>query len=171
MILVKRLNDLVERLLLIVATVLFATFIVVIFYQVMARNYLRVSAVWTDEVALICFVWSVFLGAAVALRRRVHYEVMLFPAGFVRVNTLLRLGASLAALLFVYVMIRYGWTYTTMGLRRTSTATGLPLAYVFAAIPVSGLAMALFSIETVRDDIRALRHGGVPEPAPDLDRP
>ncbi|TVQ38811.1 MAG: TRAP transporter small permease [Geminicoccaceae bacterium] len=171
MALLRRLNDLLERLLLIVAASLFAVFIGVIFYQVLARNYLRVSAVWTDEVALICFVWSVFLGAAVALRRRVHYEVQLFPPHYVVVNGLLRLGASLAALLFIYVMIRYGWTFTNMGMRRTSTATGLPLAYVFAALPTSGVAMAIFSLETIRDDVLALLERRATAEAQDLDRP
>jgi TRAP-type C4-dicarboxylate transport system permease small subunit len=155
----RLLNDVLHRLFLVLGGTLFAVFIAVIFYQVVARNYLKVSAVWTDEVALVCFVWSVFLGAAVALRKRVHYVVEILPQRFVTANNALRLFASVLMLAFVYVLVVHGWTYTTMGMRRFSVSTGIPLAYVFAAIPVSGIAMVSFSIENIIEDIRAVASG------------
>lgn len=158
----RAINDLIERAFMIVAGVLFAIFIATIFYQVMARNYLSISVNWTDEVALLCFVWSVFLGAAVALRRQAHYVVELLPERFITANNALRLFGSLACLPVIYVLMVHGQIFTEMGLRRASVSLGIPLAYVFAAIPMSGLAMALFSVEVIRDDLRRLRSG---EPA------
>jgi hypothetical protein len=90
----QAINDLVERVFMIVAGVLFAIFIATIFYQVLARNYLSISVNWTDEVALLCFVWSVFLGAAVAVRRRAHYVVELLPEGFITANNALRVNGA-----------------------------------------------------------------------------
>lgn len=156
----KRLNDIVERLFLGVATVLFAAFIAVILFQVLARSALRISVVWSDEVALFCFVWSVFLGAAVALRRRVHYVVEILPERWATANGALRLFASVASVAFVYVLVTGGWTFTGMGWRRLSVATDMPLAWVFAAIPTSGAAMLLFSVEVILGDVQALRRGG-----------
>lgn len=161
----RRLNDLIERLFLVVGASLFAVFVAVIFFQVMARNYIKISVVWTDEVALICFVWSVFLGAAVALRRRAHYVVEVLPSRFLRVNNGLKLFADLATLAVIYVLIVAGWTYVGMGMRRFSVSTGVPLAYVFAAIPVSGAAMLCFSVELLLQDLKDWRRGR-PEEAP-----
>lgn len=165
MALLRALNSVIEWVLLLVAGSLFAMFIGTIFYQVIARNWLSVSAGWTDEVALMCFVWSVFLGAAVALRRRVHYVVDILPDNWVNSTNALRLFGALACLPVVYVLIVNGLTFTDMGWRRASVSLQLPLAWVFMAIPVAGVAMALFSLEVIIDDIRRLRAG---EPA---DRP
>ncbi len=151
------LNTLIERVFMFVASSLFAVFIATIFYQVMARNYLKISVGWTDEVALFCFVWSVFLGAAVALRRRAHYIVEILPERMINANNALRLFGSLACLPVIYVLVVHGNLFMDMGWRRSSVSLQMPLAYVFAAIPVSGLAMALFSIEVLWDDVRQLR--------------
>ena len=160
--LLRLLNTAVERVFMLVASSLFALFIVTIFYQVVARNLLTVSAGWTDEVALMCFVWSVFLGAAVAVRRRVHYVVDIFPETWITTTNALRLFGALACVPVIYVLVVHGHIFTGMGWRRASTALQVPLAWVFMAIPISGVAMALFSLEVILDDIRHLRAGTSP---------
>ncbi|WP_209428338.1 TRAP transporter small permease [Pararhodobacter sp. SW119] len=164
----RLLNDIVERAFMVVAGSLFAIFIACIFYQVIARNYLRISVGWTDEVALMCFVWSVFLGAAVAVRRQVHYVVDILPARFVTATNTLKLFGTLACIPVIYVLVVHGYTYTGMGWRRLSVSLGLPLAYVFAAIPVAGVAMVLFLAEVIGDDIRRLRAGTPPPPSDEV---
>lgn len=160
----RTINSLIERVFLAVAALLFAAFIATIFFQVLARNYIRISVTWTDEVALMCFVWSVFLGAAVAVRRRVHYVVDILPPSFVTPTNLLRLFGAVMCLPVVYVLVVHGFTYTNMGWRRSFVSLDMPLAYIFSAIPVSGVAMVLFSVEVILDDWRNLREGVPPEP-------
>ncbi|WP_249977959.1 TRAP transporter small permease [Vreelandella olivaria] len=155
----RKINDVLEWLLTFVAGLLFAAFILTVLYQVVARNYLKISVSWTDEVAMACFIWSVFIGAAVALRRRKHYVVDAFPSNFVMTQRVLRLFGSLACLPVIYVLIVHGNVLVDMGWNRRSVALGTPMAYVFAAIPVAGIAMLLFSIETIREDIARLRSG------------
>ena len=162
----RLINDWIERLFMFVASSLFAVFIACIFFQVVARNYLRISVGWTDEVALMCFVWSVFLGAAVALRRRVHYVVDILPPSRVTATNALRLFGAIACLPVIYVLVVHGYLYADMGWRRSSVSLRLPLAYIFGAIPISGVAMALFSVEVIREDIRRLR-AGTPPPRAD----
>lgn len=152
----KRLNDFIEKVFLILGVFLLSVFILAVFLQVVARNYLHLPFIWTDEVAVMSFIWSVFLGAAVAVRRKRHYTVELFPPHWKRVNTILDTVSDLACLFFMYVMITYGYTFTYMGLSRFSTAVGIPKAYFFLAIPVAGVAMFIFSIELIYRDIRQL---------------
>ncbi|ATH78099.1 TRAP transporter small permease [Vreelandella stevensii] len=155
----RKINDVLEWLLTCMAGSLFAAFILTVLYQVVARNYLKISVSWTDEVAMACFIWSVFIGAAVALRKRKHYVVDAFPSRFVVTQRVLRLFGSVACLPVIYVLIVHGHVLVDMGWNRRSVALGTPMAYVFAAIPVAGVAMLLFSIETIRDDIAMLRSG------------
>ncbi|MBL1376330.1 hypothetical protein [Zobellella iuensis] len=78
-------------------------------------------------------------------------------------------SAVLAYLPVNYVLVVHGHIFTGMGWRRSSIALGMPLAYVFAAMPISGLAMALFTIEVVYDDLRCLLTGRtVPHPQEDI---
>lgn len=155
----RKINDVLEWLMTLVAGLLFAAFILTVLYQVVARNYLKISVSWTDEVAMACFIWAVFIGAAIALRKRKHYVVDAFPANFVLTRRVLRLFGSLACLPVIYVLIVHGNVLVDMGWNRRSVALGTPMAYVFAAIPVAGIAMLLFSIETICDDIAKLRAG------------
>ncbi|WP_447555610.1 TRAP transporter small permease [Vreelandella sp. EE22] len=155
----RLINDVLERVLTLVAGSLFAIFILTVLYQVLARSYLKISVSWTDEVAMACFVWSVFLGAAVALRRRQHYVVDLFPSRFAVTQRSLRLFGSISCLPVIYVLIVNGNVLVDMGWNRRSVALGTPMAYVFAAMPVAGCAMLLFSIEILVKDIKTLMRG------------
>ena len=156
-ILLKRLNNGVERGILIVGTALFAVFVAVVFLQVVSRNYLRISMLWIQEVALFCFIWSVFLGGSVAVRQRQHYIVEIFPDRFVRVNQLLNLFADLCLFGLVYILLPVGIQFAQLGMNRYSRVLQLPQALFFAAFPVAGACILLFGIEIVADDIRRLR--------------
>ncbi len=154
----RKLNDYIEKSFLILGIGLLGIFIAAVFLQVVARNYLRLPLMWTDEVAVMSFVWSVFLGSAVAVRRKRHYTVELFPSRMVRTNAFLNVLADGACFFLMYVMVVYGWTFTRMGLSRFSTALGIAKAYFFFAIPVSGVAMVLFGIEVFVKDLTQLIH-------------
>ncbi|MCC5979982.1 MAG: TRAP transporter small permease [Salinarimonas sp.] len=158
----RKINDLIEWMFINTAALLFAVFIGAILWQVAARSLLSWSVRWTDEVALMCFVWSVFLGAAVALRRGAHYVVDILSPERVLGSNLLRLFGSLACLPIIWLLITHGQIYADMGWRRASMALEVPLFWIFVAIPVSGVAMAIFSIEVIWDDIRRLITGTPP---------
>src|SRR5699024_12783710 len=100
--------------------ILFSVFIVVFFLKVIIRNYFHVRMMWADEVAVICFIWTVFLGAAVTVRHSLHYTVDLAPNSF-KLNLVLDLIAQVFVLSFIYVMVFHGYSFTMMGLSRFST--------------------------------------------------
>lgn len=155
----RRVNDVLQRTLTVVGIILFAIFIAVVFLQVISRNYLRISMLWIQEAALFCFIWSVFLGGAIAVRQRQHYIVEIFPAGMARLNLFLDLFADLALFGMVYILLPIGLQFTQLGINRLSRVLLVPQAYFFAAFPVSGACILLFGIENLIDDIRRLRAG------------
>lgn len=159
-----KLNDYLEKSLLFIAMFLLLGFVVVVFTQVVARNYLKIPIIWSQDVALACFLWSVFLGAAVALRKKQHYVVEVVPERFVLANLLLNLIADILIFVIIYILIYNGFRFARMGLTRISTSLAISQVYFFSSIPVSGVAMFLFNLENMIKDINTLikyREGNV----------
>lgn len=159
----RRLNDFLCFVLTKCCLVLLLIFTGVVIFQVLARNYILISVPWTDEVALILFVWSVFLGAAVALRKRMHYIVDLFPPSWKRTNSFLDLLSSFLVLGVVLVLTYGGGVFTHMGLMRRFSSILVTQSWLFVSMPVAGVCMLLFSIENIAGDFtrfkNALRKG------------
>src|SRR5262249_50263492 len=44
---------------------------------VFSRYVMQATFRWYDEVARLCFVWIIFLGAGIAVRRRLHFRMHL----------------------------------------------------------------------------------------------
>lgn len=152
----RKINDGIEQICLTVGFLLLSGFILVVFAKVIVRNIFHIPMMWADEVAITCFIWTVFLGAAVAVRNKLHYTVDLAPEKR-KLNLTFDIVAHLFILSFLYVMIVHGYTFTMMGLSRLSTALTIPLAVTFAAIPFSGVCMLFFTIEQIGKDVKRLR--------------
>ncbi len=153
MALFSKVNHYIEKVLMGVGVALFTVFVFVVFAQVVARNIFSASIIWTQEVALFCFIWSVFLGGAIAIRQKKHYIVELFPERYKRVNAFLDVFAGLMVFLLIYVFVTAGYEFAIMGLRRT-TQMGTLLIYYSSVFPVSGIFMFLFGLEVLIHDIK-----------------
>lgn len=151
---ISKFNNIIEAMLKITGGVLFAAFIVVILFQVFVRNFISMSFVWTDEIAMFCFIWSVFLGAAIGYRHGLHYVVEVFPEHYVRINLFLRLLAIALGFPLIWVMAVNGLEYAQLGWRRYSFSLGFPLFYQNIAVVISGAAMMLFTIEITFQGLR-----------------
>lgn len=129
----------------------------VVVFQVLARNYFLISVPWTDEVALILFVWTVFLGAAVAVRQKVHFIVDLFSADRIRLNTFLDVIAGFFVLGMVLVLFYGGILFMPMGLSKTFSSIRVSQGWLYISMPVASGCMLLFTVENMVNDLRKLR--------------
>lgn len=155
MLALRTFNDWVEWCLSALIGGFFAAFILVVLMQVAGRNlFTSLPVLWAMDAALLLFVWSVFVGSAIALRRRSHYMIELFPPEFVRVNAVLQILSGFALAVAVGVLIYAGFTFLPSGFTRSSLALGISEGYFFLSIPVAAVFMGLFLIEVMLDDIR-----------------
>lgn len=148
-----KINNGIEKVFAVTSVALLTTFIIVVFVKVIARNYMKVSMVWADEVALLCFLWTVFLGAAIALRQKQHFIVDLSPTK-IKLNLALDILSHFIVMTLIYVMIYHGYKFTMSGLSRASNSLPFSLAYFFAPIPIAGGAMFIFTIELIIKDVK-----------------
>jgi TRAP-type C4-dicarboxylate transport system permease small subunit len=136
-------SNFVEGLLLVMMVVLCAD----VFLGVFSRYVLHSTFTWYDEIARLLFVWIVFLGAAVGVRRSGHFRLQLvidrFPPGWRRAADIF---GVLAIMLFGGVLIQQGWKLVELGQFQQTPVMGLSKAYVYASIPVGGALVILFSL-------------------------
>ena len=132
--------------------------VLVVSWQVFGRFVLQSSPRWTSEVSLLLIGWLGFLGIAIGIREGSHIAVGYFsdklPDAFQ--PAIDRLGPLLMVIFGGYLVVQ-GWDFTQLMMANTMPATGLPRAWQYAAMPVSGVlvllygGMQLFGLETVRD--------------------
>ena len=124
--------------------------------QVIGRNLLKLPMVWANDLSVVFFVWAVFFGSAIAVRYRSHYVVELLPERFVKSNLVLDIVGDIAGFIFFYILIRYGYNFTIMGLNRLSPSMNIPQAYFFACIPLSALFMFWYTLLNFAEDVKKL---------------
>jgi TRAP-type transport system small permease protein len=133
----------VEGLLLVMMVMLCAD----VFLGVFSRYVLHSTFTWYDEIARLLFVWIVFLGAAVGVRRSGHFRLQLvidrFSPGLRRVADTF---GVLAIMVFGGVLIQQGWKLVELGQFQQTPVMGLSKAYVYASIPAGGALIILYSL-------------------------
>ncbi|MBI4241399.1 MAG: TRAP transporter small permease [Candidatus Rokubacteria bacterium] len=156
---VRRVLDLWASKQVILTTSKHAVFTTVVAYQVFSR-YVEVVPrfLWTEEISRFSFIWMLFLGAAVAVRKQTHFLIDLVPTWIEERYGRLVDVFVLAIMLAVAAVILLGAIrFVPMGMKRVSTTSGLQLAWIYMAIPVSAVSMIAFALEQLWDLLRARR--------------
>lgn len=156
----QRLIDLYYRLLtaLLVASV--AILIIPVSLQIFSRyTALIPSYIWTEEMARFFFIWMIMLGAMVGVRDSSHFDIDLWPTLPPRLNALLKLFAHAGVLVFALVFVWYGIQFVQFGWDQSSELAELPMGFIFAAWPLTGISWLIFLGPQLRDNLRVLLRG------------
>ncbi|WP_432415817.1 TRAP transporter small permease [Chromohalobacter israelensis] len=151
-----RLNRALERLLGAVLLLLLAAFIVFIVYQIVSRNLPMLPRLyWTEEFSRFAFQWMIMLGTAIGVLHADHFVLEAFPRGS-RLDRATRLIRDLACLAVGVVFVYYGKDFALSGLRRSATASKLPMIAVYVTFSVCGVLIILFAAQRL---LHAALHG------------
>jgi TRAP-type C4-dicarboxylate transport system permease small subunit len=125
---------------------------------VVSRYVFARTFTWYDEIARAAFVWVVFLGTAVGIKRSAHFRLHLlvdrFPAPLRR--GALGLGVLLI-IAFAIVLVWQGWLFLEHGRAQTLPVMGISKAWVYAAMPAGGALVILYSLPLLAQALRARR--------------
>lgn len=111
--------------------------------NVTSRYLFAVSFAWTEEAARFMMIWTVFLGAGLALRHGLHVAVTLLPEAVPPLRRPLFWIGFAVTFAFFALLLRYGLDYAGFAARQRSTILRLPMIWVYMAVPVgAGLALA-----------------------------
>ena len=120
---------------------------------VVSRYVFGAQVEWTEELACYLLIWIGITGAAAAFAKKKHLGldalVTIFPDSSRRKAAII---SDTVCLLFTSIVFLYGGVVLTMQafhIGRISPALQLPDGFVFLALPVAGLFMAVFQIESL----------------------
>ncbi len=137
---------------------LVAVLTVSVFLQVLIRFVFKYPLPWTEEVSRIAFVYSIFIGAAIAVREKTHLNIdvvlVLLPKGMARVITVL--GTLLVGVFLSFVTWEGIVLVRETGVQMTPVMQ-IPFRYLYLIVPASGALMLLYLILGAAD---YLRHTG-----------
>lgn len=144
------LNRAIEFLLVLI----FSLLVLDVLWQVFGRYVLNQSFSFTEEFARFALIWLTILGAAYLNGRQEHLSMdyWLNKLGPEARSKRLKVIELMMLVFALIVMVIGGGNlvYTTLRLGQTSAAMGLPLGFVYAIVPVSGLLIIFFSIYNYR---------------------
>jgi TRAP-type transport system small permease protein len=131
-----------------------------VFVQVVMRYGFSMSFLWGEELSLFAFIWSVFLGAAVGVRRKIHLGFDFLPELLTgRWAIAQRLTVNLSILAVAVLLLVEGWTFSLLSVRRLSPALGISLFVPTLVIPISGGLMVLIVLRDLARDVRQFASG------------
>lgn len=134
-----------------VLILLLAAMSVIIFTNVVMRYTTHESLEWAEEVSRHMMIWLTFLGAGPVLRYGGHIAVENLQDALPRAGGI-ALRAVVAALLFAFFgfMVWYGWLYMQRTLFQLTAVTQVPFAYIYSAIAIGGVLLAVHFLFIVR---------------------
>lgn len=113
---------------------------------------------WSEEVVLTLMSYMAVLSAALAIRRGAHIRMdaldRFLPKTLIKV---LDVVADVFVFALAFIMVTVGWQYA-IGLGSKGTYVSMPWLsrfWMYAPIPLAGVAMIVFEIEAIYNHIKA----------------
>jgi len=107
------------------------------FLQVIFRYLLNHPLFWSEELSRFSFVWIVFVGAAVAMKRGAHIGVDYFVKNLpLQLKNYLRILVTILELFFLLTVIDRSILVVRVNMSQHSPAMRIPMGLVYLAIPV-----------------------------------
>lgn len=141
------------------AGVVFLTiFLVTVLAQIFTR-YLKIAAVWTEDVAMYSFIWAVFMGASAMVNQNMHFAFT-FLGDKLQGNSkeILHIIVKLLMSVFTILMVVLGlnivktfWNYNWI------TIPSFKMGYTWMCVPIAGFTMTLYLANQIIEHISNIR--------------
>jgi TRAP-type C4-dicarboxylate transport system permease small subunit len=110
---------------------------------------------WLQEVTSTLFIYAIFIGAAVATRRNDHlYLTAISEAMHGTPRLIVEIIIRLVVLGVAFCLVWFGYINYLRGFGSFRLPSGTPIASLYAAIPLAGALIGLFTIEQLVNGIR-----------------
>ena len=158
--------DVLEVILMITCGVLLFGFSTTVMFDIVTRT-IGHPWLWLQEVTQTFFIYGIFIGAAVATRRNDHlYLTAVAEALHGTPRLVAEVLIRLVVLAVAFFLIYFGYINFLRGFSSFRMPSLTPIASLYAAIPLSGALIALFTIEQL---VNGWRNGfDHPEPPEEL---
>ncbi|MFA6433052.1 MAG: TRAP transporter small permease [Candidatus Paceibacterota bacterium] len=132
--------------------VLLSAMTVIVFAQVLSRYVFHTPLYWTEEAARYLQIWIVFLGASVGIRRGAHLGFTWFvERARTKMKTACAIISAVGLFAFSVNITYYGTIISLQNLGQLSPGLQMPIAYLYACLPVGGILCIIQLIPILKD--------------------
>lgn len=149
-VMIKRTLDTIELAIKVICRVLIGVIVAVLFYAVVMRYVFHYPPSWSIEVGRYLFIWMVILSAALVTREQSHVQITflvnLLPK---RLRFLWLTFIRVLMMGFCWLMIQQGLVIYPIVASAASPCLGISMGWWYLSIPVGGLLMGVYILETI----------------------
>ncbi|EON76392.1 TRAP-type C4-dicarboxylate transport system, small permease component [Lunatimonas lonarensis] len=154
----EKAKNAIDRIVSLLLIVIMAVMVFNVTWQVLSRYVVQSPSSYTDELSRYLLIWLGMLGAAYVAGKNEHLAIDIFPQkvhGLAKKRLMVFIHLAIIAFV-VPVMIMGGGNlvYITYTLQQKSATLGLPLAFVYLIIPVSGVLVLFYQIVEILKTLR-----------------
>lgn len=158
---IRPIYDVTYKVILFICKILLIADILITSFSVLGRYIPFIpDPAWTEQVVLTCMVYMAVLSATLAIRKNAHIRMTaldrFLPPKLIKV---LDIVADLAVLILGIIMLHYGWAVCQSPLAKFGKYESLPWLsrfWMYFPIPVAGVGMIIFELESIYNHIKAL---------------
>jgi len=147
---VRKVLDIIEMAIQVISRIFIGGIVAVIFYAVVMRYIFHRPPAWSEELSRFVFIWMIMFSAVLVTREQSHIQITFildllpktlrfYMSNFVR---LLMIG-------FCWVMIQQGLRIYPIVAEASSPSFGISMGWLYLSIPVSGILMGIYIVETI----------------------
>lgn len=136
----------------VVMIILMSVATIVAIIQVIARYIFSSSLYWSEETILYALISMSFIAASMGIHYGAHISVEIINTiPSMKIRKILNIMPPLLGIIFASSIIFYGYNLfiRTLDMYQLSPAMQIPVAYIYAIIPLSGIFMLLRYINVV----------------------
>lgn len=138
---------------------LFAFLVLLVTWQVFTRFVLNNPSVISEELAKYCFVWLVLFGSAFVFGERGHMAIEFLKDKLPeKIKSVVEIFIELVIIVFAtLVLIKGGFDATSMTMGQLSAALQIPIGYLYAALPTSGVIIVFYCVNNIFENVGKLK--------------
>ena len=157
----KKISDSILKVEEVLAGMMLCMIAVLVFWSAVART-VGMPVNWAQDVSLLAFAWLTFIGSDIIIKGggliRIDILVNKFPKVL---QKLLTIVFDIMMLLFLLILIVYGFLLVSQSWNRTFNTLKLSYAWCTLAVPVGSLLMFFSAIGKITGDIKQpVKEGG-----------
>ncbi|MDR1832764.1 MAG: TRAP transporter large permease subunit [Fusobacteriaceae bacterium] len=154
----RKIISILQRMQVVAGGIFLAIFLAAVVAQMVTR-YLGITALWTEDVSMYSFIWSVFMGAGAMIKERRHFAFTAVADGIRtgRCKRILSLVIWTLVFFFCLAMFYYGilitkrfWNYTWVSI------PGFKRGPTWLCLPLSAALMGIYILEILYDNLKGL---------------
>lgn len=133
--------------------VLFGLMVIVGSYQIITRYFFNKPSTVSEELLTFSFVWMALLASAYVFGIRDHMR-MGFLADKIQGKGRIVLDIVIEILILVFALLTLVWggsAIMQLSMQQMTASLGVPMGYIYTILPVSGVAIVVYSILNIID--------------------